>query len=191
MKKLLCLVVAFLLISVSAYAEFDLSAMSPDELQQLITQAQTQLALSEEKLVSQAIDLLKEYWRTEIYAPGKYISNDARGYLEIINTNVTYVKRDFATQAEYASNNDSMFSNVYCVIDFVLLSDYFGSAPYYSNSTMNNCVVVYLDGTMELSKYPLFDQYRSRSFNTDFSPIIKAVRSLGSAYDAVFYLLEE
>ncbi|MBQ7845401.1 MAG: hypothetical protein IJ392_04545 [Clostridia bacterium] len=191
MKKLLCLIAAFLLMSVSAYAEFDLSAMSPDELQQLITQAQTQLELAEDKLVSQAIDLLKEYWRTEVFAPGKYISNDARGYLEIINTNVTYIKRDFATQDLFANETETIFRDVYCVIDFVLLSDYYGSAPYYSNINMYNCVVVHLDGTMEISKLPLFDLYRSRSFNTDFSPIIESVHSLGSAYDAVFYLLEE
>lgn len=191
MKKLLCLLTALLLMAVPALAEFDLSAMSPDELQQLIAQAKTQLELSEDKLVTQAIDNLKDYWREGSYATGMYESNDKRGYLEILNTCVTYIKRDFSTQTEYATEPESMFSNVYCVIDFVLLSDYFGSAPYYSDICMNNCVVVYLDGTMEVSRKPLFDLYRSRSFVSDFSPMIESVHNLGSAYDAVFYLLEE
>ena len=191
MKKLLCLLITLLLMTVPALAEIDLSSMSPDELQRLITQAQTQLELSEDKLVTQAIDRLKDYWREGSYAAGIYESNDKRGYLEIVNTCVTYVKRDFATQTEYANEPESMFRNVYCVIDFVLLSDYFSSAPYYSEICMNNCVIVYLDGSMEVSRKPIFDLYRSRSFVSDFSPIIESVHNLGSAYDVVFYLLEE
>ncbi len=191
MRILLCLLAGLLLATTSALAEFDLSSMSPDELQQLIAQAQTQLELSEDKLVAQAVDTLKDYWRTEVYAPDKYISNDKRGYLEIINTRVTYVKRDFATQTEFANSHAAMFDHVYCVIDFALLSDYFGSAPYYNDINMYNCIVVYLDGTMEISKLPLFDLYRSHSFNTDFSPIIESFHNLGSAYNAVYHLLEE
>lgn len=188
---MLCLFAALLMITSTALAEFDLSSMTPDELQQLIFQAQTQLELAEDKLVSQAANLLKDYWRTKVFAPGKYVSNEERGYLEILNTRVTYIRHDFATQAEYDTKTDSMFSNVYCVIDFVLLSDYYGSAPYYNNIDMYNCIVVNLDGSMEMSNLPFFDLYRSRSFNTDFSPIIESVHNLGSAYDAVYYLLEE
>ena len=191
MRKILCMLAALLLISTSAMAEFDLSSMSPDELQQLIAQAQTQLELSEDKLVSQAVELIKDYWRTEVYAPQMYTSNDPRGYLEIVNTCVTYIKRDFATQTEYASSTEAMFANVYCIIDFILLSDYYGSAPYYTDIGINNCVIVYLDGSIEMSRMPFFDQYRSRSFVTDFSPMIESFHNLKSAYNATYHLLEE
>ncbi len=81
-----------------------------------------------------------------------------------------------------------MFENVYCVIDFVILSDYFGTAPYYCDAGIDNCVVVYRDGTMVVSRQSLFNQYRARTYSNDFSAIIEKVDRCDTGDHNIYYL---
>lgn len=192
MKKLFCLLAALLMLFSSALAEFDLSGMTPEQLQALIEEAQLQLELSEEKLVSQALDMVKDAIRETYYAPQRYRSNDPRGYLEVLSTRVVYINRDIATQKEYIQKYEEHFSNVYCVIEFVLLSDYMGTAPYYAYTGGFSSVKVYLDGTMEVNRSaPLFNVYMSQTYDTGLGRIVKSISNLGSTYNGVFHLLEE
>ncbi|MBQ8312321.1 MAG: hypothetical protein IJX84_03850 [Clostridia bacterium] len=190
MKKLLCLLFV-LLFAIPAHGEnIDLSNMSPEELQQLISAAQIELERSEEQYVAKAIELVKDYWKKEIYSRDSHASHD--GYLEILNTQIAYVNRDVATKTEPASSAEHMFQNVYCVIDFTLLSDYFAATPsFYSNVNMYDSVTVYMDGTMELTNMSLILKYFNRLYSGDLSHILSSTTNCGSTYNAVFHLLEE
>lgn len=188
MKKLLCLLAALLMMTSAALAEFDLSGLSPDELQQLIDAAQVELERSEEQYVTRAIELVKDYWKNEIYSKDSHANHN--GYLEILNTQIAYVNNHVAKQPE--SSAELMFQNVYCVIDFTILSDYFATNPsFYTNVNMYDSVTVYMDGTMELSNMSLLTKYFNRLYSGDLSHILTHTTNCGATYNAVFHLLEE
>lgn len=185
------LTICMMLFSCIAHAEadFDLSAMSPEELQQLIASAEAQLQLTDETMMQSALETILDHWKNEIYATP--FMGDSNGYLEILTAQITYIKKEFATQKEYVSSADALFENVYCVIDFIMLSDYYASAPYYSDAGIDNCVVIYLDGTMIVNRQPLFNQYRTRSFNNDFTSIIERVERCDFSSENTYYLVSD
>ena len=133
-------------------------------------------------LVSCAIEALKDIWREKCY--NNRISE--HGYLEIFHTQVTYISQ------EYALNPDanSLFSNVYCVVDFLFLSDYYGTAPYYMDANAYYSVVIYNDGRVEAGMQSPFRLYMAKTYLTDFSEIISSVHDCGSEYNAAFNLLD-
>lgn len=165
------------------------AVLSSEEVQQRIAAAESQPQPIDEELMQSAIQVLIEYWTDEVYAESYMENSD--GYLEILAAQVTYVQKDFAVQEEFASSFDAMFENVYCVIDFAILSDYFDTAPYYWDVGINNCVVIYRDGTIQVSGAPLFNMYRSKSFNNDFSAIIEKVERYDVGKDNIYYLTAE
>ncbi|MDO5144335.1 MAG: hypothetical protein Q4E72_06985 [bacterium] len=185
------LVVALMLFSCVARAQsgVDLSSLTPEELQQLISAAETQLQLTDETMLQSAVDVLTNHWKNEIYADPTL--DGTSGYFEILAAQATYIKRDFAVQDEYASASDALFENVYCVVDFVILSDYFDTAPYYWDAGIDNCVVVYRDGSMEVSRQSLFNQYRARTYSNDFSAIIDRVERFDVGESAIYHLTDE
>lgn len=76
-----------------------------------------------------------------------------------------------------------MFEGIDYIVEFVLYTDYFGSAPYYNNAGIYDTVSVYADGHAEINKRNLFDVYRSNTYLTDFSDIIQEITDLGAAYN--------
>ena len=189
MKKLLSvfLVILCLMAPAASAQEFDLSSMTPSELQELIAAAQKQLQMSEPVLIENAVQALKAMWRGVYGQP----SVSKHGYLEIIHTQVTYINEAYASGELTEKSGGSMFRNLYCVIDFVLLSDYYGTAPYYTDIGMYTSVLVYRDGKIENASRSPFELYRSRTYSADFSAIISSVHDCGTEYNAVFYLLDE
>lgn len=188
MRRFLVLILCvFFFVPILASAEgIDLSSMSPEELQSLIADAQKQLALSEPEMMERAIDLLKSTWlNDDKYGYKSMMSTSQHGYLEILHSQILYISD------KAAADESGFFYNMYCVIDFVLLSDYYGSAPYYADAGINSSVVVFNDGNMEVRTRSVFAQYSARTYSYDYSGIISSVRKLGSDYNAVFYLLDE
>lgn len=94
-------------------------------------------------------------------------------YYQIKNTRVIDLKE----------NDVEMFDGIDYIVEFLLYTDYFGTAPYYSNAGIYDTVSVYTDGHAEINDRNLFDVYRSRAFVTDFSDIIEDVKDLGAAYN--------
>ncbi len=185
---LLCTVL--LLPSFSFAENIDLSSMSPEELNALINAAQQQLDsnLTESEMMKSAVALLKDTWLNDSKLGYKSAGNMSQhGYLEILHTQLSYI-------SESASADESLFNgifyNVYCVIDFVLLSDYYGTEPYYVDAGINTSIVVYRDGTAEVCRNSIFAKYSARTYSYDYSDIISSVKNLGSEYNATFYLLD-
>lgn len=188
MKKVICAILLLAIFAGTSVAEdgFDLSGMTPAELQVLIEAAEVQLSFEEDGMVRSAVELLKQSWKADYEKSGM----SPNGYLEILHTRVSYIRKDFATQDFSKNASASMFENVYCVIDFVLLTDQ-GSAPYYVDQGYRNQVVVLRNGEMQLASQSIFRLYTGRTYNFDLSGIIETVRSLGGQYNAVYELLNE
>ena len=119
-------------------------------------------------IIKDAVKLLQEHWADD------YSEIDfGDGYFEIKSTRVITIKE----------NDVEMFKDVKYVIEFVLYTDYYGSAPYYMNSTgINDNVIVYNDGSMEVvSRY--INTYRAHTYNSDFSDFIESIEDYNDAYN--------
>lgn len=141
------------------------------------------IALAEEdEIITKAIESLTEYWASEMYS-GSYVGSE-NGYLEIKWTRVVRVKDDIAVSGA------EQFSDMNCYVEFFLLSDYFGSAPYYGHAGIAEWVAFKTDGSFEVLKQDPISLYRSKTFETDFEPIIESISDRGSDFNQVFMLLE-
>ncbi len=127
-----------------------------------------------DEMIKEAIEELEEEWE-DIYEETKESSNHKTdGHFEIKNTRVITIKE----------NDIEEFKDVDYVIEFVLFTDYFGSAPYYSSVGLSDNVIVYKDGDMKVGKNA-FDNYRVNNFITDYSNIIESIDDCGDEYNCV------
>lgn len=126
-----------------------------------------------EELAEAAIELLKLEWK-DIYS-SDFLESDC--YFEIKNTRVI----------EINETNDKILKNVDYIVEFVLYTDYFGSAPYYCSTGLSDSVVVYDDGTMEVSRSNVLQIYRT-AYYANLSDVVKTVYDLGDMYNCVEYL---
>lgn len=131
---------------------------------------------NQNELVADAIAELKYEWE-DIYNSDR-LSTDCDGYFEIKNTRIIEIKK----------TDTELFEDVEYIIEFVLYTDYFGSAPYYSSAGVSDSVVVYKDGTMEVAKSNFFNLYRMKTYSSDYSDIIEEVTDLENKYNCVEYL---
>ncbi len=145
------------------------------------------IALAEEdEIVAKAIDSLKTYWTDEIYTGG-FSTGD--GYLEIKYTRVVYIKN--ALDKDLPTSAHEMFDGMNCFVEFMLLSDYSGSAPYYGHTGLCECVAFNKDGTFEVLQRNPLDSYRNRSYERDFSGIIERISDRDADFNDSFSLLEK
>ncbi len=138
------------------------------------------------QLCEDAIELMKTIWRDEVFM------DDSDGYFEVAHTRVIYLytESDDDRTSSYLQkyfvneNNSPMTAYVECN----LYTDYFSSAPYYSDVMLNHCVAFYEDGSSAcLAKSPI-EIFRTRSFETKYGSIIKEIVDLDEAYNEVCYL---
>ena len=122
-------------------------------------------------LINSALDELISTWE-DIYEEE---ASESDGYFEIKNTRVIKIKE----------NDLEEFENVDYIIEFVLYTDYFGSAPYYSLATTADTVVVYDNGDMEVYPQNLLRLYSAKHFSYDYSDIVKSVEDYGDKYNCV------
>ena len=113
----------------------------------------------QEDYIKDATDAVKKYWKAEYSERG--IDNT---YLEIKNTRIITIK----------DNNNEYFSDIECIVEFVLYSNYYETAPYYTNIGTNDCVIFYKNGTVEVSPN-YFNLYRGRTFSFDYSDVIDTI----------------
>lgn len=121
-------------------------------------------------MVSKAIDELKNHWE-EMYDEANV---DTDRHFEIKNTRVINIKE----------NDTDEFKNIDYIIEFVLYTDYFGSAPYYQIVGIDDTVVVYKDGTMEVQRN-LINKYRAMHYSNDFSDFIESIDDYSDKYNCV------
>ena len=96
------------------------------------------------------------------------------GYFEIKNTRVITIKE----------NEIELFKDVDYIIEYELYTDYMGSAPYYENCGVKNNVVVYKNGTMDVTN-SLIRMYRSKTYQTDYSGFIEAIDDYQGQYNCI------
>lgn len=121
-------------------------------------------------IVSKAVSVLENHWE-DLYEDSKV---ETDGHFEIKNTRVVNIKE----------NNTEEFKNIDYIVEFILYTDYYGSAPYYQNVGIDDTVVVHKDGTMEVQKN-LINLYRSKYYSNDFSDFIKSIDDYGDKYNCI------
>lgn len=121
-------------------------------------------------IVSKAVSVLENHWE-DLYEDSKV---ETDGHFEIKNTRVVNIKE----------NNTEEFKNIDYIVEFILYTDYFGSAPYYQNVGIDDTVVVHKDGTMEVQRN-LINLYRSKYYSNDFSDFIKSIDDYGDKYNCI------
>ncbi len=169
MKKIaLALVIAILLV-LCGCGDPQTSDTKPQNTETEKKETNINISSAEDEIVSDAIKVLKNDWLS-YYKTNK----DNDGYFEIKNTRLIKIK----------NNDTEMFENVDYIVEFVLFTDYFGSAPYYYSNTTNDTVVVYDDGTMKVSPN-LIKVYSGRTYNYKFPEYIDSVTDLGSEYNCI------
>lgn len=121
-------------------------------------------------MITKAVAAVKDHWRSlyETDGPG------TDGHFEIKNTRVITVKK----------NEIKLFQNVAYIIEFVIYTDWFGSAPYYENVGRDDTVVVYRDGTMQVKDNQI-RAYRSTTYQMDYSGFISKIDDYREQYNCV------
>lgn len=122
-----------------------------------------------ENVVNKAIAALKDEWREQYE---KETKND--GYFEIKNTRIIEIK----------DNNVSAFDGIEYIIEFILYTDYYGSAPYYSEASTMNTVLIYENGETEVSAN-IFRHYSAATYSYDYSDLIENIYDCGSKYNVI------
>ncbi|MBO5211575.1 MAG: hypothetical protein J6B80_06555 [Clostridia bacterium] len=115
--------------------------------------------------------------REKLIARWEEIYNNSQkqkdGHFEIINTRVIVIKE----------NDLEDFKDVKYIIEFVIFSDYNGSAPYYSQATISNSVVVYKNGEMKVPNNNPLKVYSMETNKYDYSDIIKSIKDYGNDFN--------
>jgi len=127
-------------------------------------------------IIEKAITELEKIWVDQYSEHHSSIKTD--GYFEIKNTRVIEIK----------DNENEMFKDIDYVIEFVLFTDYYGSAPYYYNVGIYDTVVVYKNGKTEASSKTPFLQYVVQTYSTDYSDFIESVTDYGDKYNCKKHL---
>lgn len=145
-----------------------------------------QAAYSTDEMCRTAIAMMKEIWKNEIFM------DDSDGYFEVAHTrviNLYEANEDEKTAKylqEYFTNESGAAMTAF--VECTLFTDYFSSSPYYSDVMIHHCVAFYADGTAAvLAKSPV-EIFRTRSFETQYDGIIKAIIDLDGMYNEVCYL---
>ena len=176
MKRLFALLFVFMLISSTCLA--DNSRSLKDYIAKSEKQTE-QSALTEDEIILKAIDVLTDYWKDD-YSQAFYDEED--GYLDIKWTRAIYINQDLPDNAK------SIFDQMNCYVEFFLLSNYFGTAPCYLHAGINECVAYMNDGSFKLTSYNPINTYRSRTYETDFTPIIMSISDREAEFNRVFDL---
>ena len=187
MKRILALLLTLLLLMSPALADeaIDLTKMTPAELEALIAAAQLELTMQEDRLIERSIEVLKDYYKSE-YEKDYY---SGEGYLEITHTQVIYIKDEIVADEEHAKAAE-FFDNVDAIVEFFVLDDRYGTAPYHAPGYCVMDVCRYRDGTLKVVTAGLISRYRSRTYTTDFTPIIESISDRNYEFNNTWYLLK-
>ena len=118
--------------------------------------------------------------------------DDSDGYFEVAHIRVIYLFTESSDEKtakylqQYFSNEDGAAMTAF--VECTLFTDYFSSAPYYSDVMLYHCIAFYDDGTEQvLSKSPV-EIFRARSFETKYDGIISEIADLDGKYNEICYL---
>lgn len=212
MKKLFAMVLCFcLFVSVHACAAemINFENASIEELEMflsLMDDARSALEAKKngrtaEEMCEIAIAEMKKKW-TE----NEFFMEETTGYFQVIHTRVVYLNTSFENAAcikeikENVNNSEKLLEtckNIFrnengspmtAFVECVLLTDCYGTAPYYVNIPMNNSVAFFQDGSVEAWGKSPIESFRSISYVTNYDGIIREIKDMGSQYNEICYL---
>ena len=135
--------------------------------------------LSENEIVELAVEQLKCSW-TDTF---KRRDLSEKGYLQILHTQICYIDPD------YVPVKHNYLQDVYCMVEFTLLTDFYGLAPYYTDLAGGNAVLFMRDGTIKVDTSPFLKTQQRYSLE-DFQNAIVSVTQTDE-YNTIFYLLDK
>ena len=124
-------------------------------------------------IVTKAVDKLEEHWR-ELYSESDYGS----GYFEIKNTRLIKIKE----------NDKEPFKDIRYIVDFMLFTDIYGSAPFYQNTVRESSIVIYKDGTMQVANNDIITHYIATTADFDVARFFESIDDFDDAYNRVKWL---
>lgn len=122
-----------------------------------------------QQYIEKALSIINTEWKSTYIKNANAFQSDKT--VEIINTRVINIKE----------NDIEDFKDIVAVVEFDILSDYYGSSPYYSNIQQHDTVTFYKDGTTKT--LDIFNRYRQKNYTTDYSGIIDNIIECGEAYN--------
>ncbi len=134
----------------------------------------------EDSIVNIAITALKQQWK-ELYSEDMYdVTNDKR--LEIIHTQVLTIDADTDDEFSKIVENGE---NISYIVEFELLTNWFNSAPYYTNNKIYDTVIIYKDATTKVTSN-LSSIYSKKAFNYNFEDFLVKINDYGSSFNEVY-----
>ena len=125
--------------------------------------------------VNRAKSAIEYRWQS-LYAEGRAGNGSRDRHLEIRDTRVITI----------APNDIEYWNGITSVVEFSLYSNYFGSAPYYSNAGGYDSVVFYADGSCEVRSMNPFRSYSANTYSFDYSGIISGIHEFGTKYNETY-----
>lgn len=122
-----------------------------------------------QQYIDKALSIVNKEWKSAYSKNAD--KNQTDKTVEIINARIIHIKE----------NGIKEFKDVDAVVEFDVLSDYYGSAPYYSNIHLYDTVVFYKDGSTKTMD--IFKAYTQSCYVTDYSDVIENVVECGEAYN--------
>lgn len=123
----------------------------------------------ENETIDKAAELVAGKWKG-VYDESPFLVGDDR-HLEIKNTRIVHIK----------DTGMEELKDVDYVIDFLLFTNYTGTAPYYTAADFYNTVTVYKDGTMDCD-FDVFATYTGE-YGNDFKNLIESVEDYGDEFN--------
>lgn len=130
--------------------------------------------------IQTALTEIQKQWKS-LYSE----TPEAEPYLEVKNTRLIFLREDREDTLEDTGMDEDYLAEADIIVEFVLFSDYMGSAPYYENIGIYDCVAFNRDGSIKVLDRNPFQLYRARTYNSDFSDIIESIEDCGSSYDQI------
>ena len=138
----------------------------------------TNISTVNDKKIDKAISVLSSFWK-DFYEDNEIDDK----HLQILHTRIIKIdpsKEDFFNDIENGKS-------INYIVEFMLLSNYFDSSPYYFNVYTNDTVVIYSNGKTEVTINPI-QLYRTRTYSNDFSSFVIDIRDYGSAFNKIINL---
>ena len=196
MKKIICalavIAVLFLPVCSAFAAGTDDRFIPPEEA----------IGMTEAEMMNRAVELLTDAWRyggKSVLSINTYNGPNSRhlseeGYLRILHVQICYLDEDYTSRETVLIKDNGQRNavyGVYCVIEFTLLSDAQGTAPYYTGNigTLDE-VVVMRDGSMAVQSDIFTVQYIQR-YRMEEIPKMMAKVVQTDEYNAVYYLRDK
>lgn len=136
--------------------------------------------LSESEIMALAVEQLKDSWTNTF----KKRDLSEKGYLQILHTQICYINPDYVPV-----KRGYYLQDVYCMVEFTLLNDFYGLAPYYPDLASGNAVLFMCDGSIKVETSPFLKAQQRYSLE-DFRNAIVSVTQTDE-YNAVYYLLDK